>query len=145
MPPRDSQVDRRVELAKIHLGAKQLGMDLADKNPDCDYRRMLWSVARVRSSSLLDKFGREMVIKHLARCGATFKKGREKRPRPPASKEALVAKIRAQLISAQRPDTYADGMAKHMFGVDRFEWCTEDQLHRIVAALNYDAMRREKQ
>lgn len=138
MPPRD-QHDRRIELAKIHLGAKQLGMD------DTTYRDMLWTVARVRSASLLDKFGRGMVIKHLARCGATFNKKGEKRPRPPQSKEALVAKIRAQLISAQRPDSYADSMAKHMFNVDRFEWCTADQLHRIVAALNYDIRRRHKQ
>jgi phage gp16-like protein len=141
MPKPDAQQARRTELAKIHMGAKQLGMDPADKNPNSAYRDMLWVIARVRSASDLDAYGRQKVIGHLAKCGATFK--RPGRPTPAIGKEALVSKIRAQLAAAGRPDAYADGMARKMFTVDRFEWCTEDQLRRIVAALNYDAKRRE--
>lgn len=137
MPEPDAQQARRTELAKIHLGAKQLGLS------DDSYRDMLWVIARVRSASDLDAYGRQKVIQHLAKCGATFK--RPGRPTPAADKQSLVAKIRAQLAAANRPDAYADGMAKRMFTVDRFEWCTEDQLRRIVAALNYDAKRRARQ
>lgn len=142
MPKPDAQQARRTELAKIHMGAKQLGMDPADKNPNSAYRDMLWVIARVRSSSDLDGYGRQKVIQHLARCGATFK--RPGRPTPAADKQALVAKVRAQLAAAGRPDAYADGMARKMFTVDRYEWATPEQLRRIVAALSYDAKRRAR-
>lgn len=136
MPKPDAQQARRTELAKIHMGAKQLGLS------DDGYRDMLWVIARVRSASDLDGYGRQKVIQHLARCGATFK--RPGRPTPAADKQALVAKVRAQLAAAGRPDAYADGMARKMFTVDRYEWATPEQLRRIVAALSYDAKRRAR-
>jgi phage gp16-like protein len=126
---------RRRELAAIHIGAQQIGMD------DDSYRDMLWAVARVRSAKDLDEAGRRRVLDHLRACGARFKaKGRT---RPAEGKAALVGKIRAMLSAANRPDAYGDGMAKRMFHVERYEWLTEDQLRRVVAALNYDAKRIE--
>lgn len=130
---------RRRELAAIHIGAAQLGMDTADKSDESDYRRMLWSVARVRSAQDLDDAGRKRVLDHLRACGARFK--RRGRTQPAEGKAALVGKVRAMLAAAARPDAYADGMATRMFHVERFEWCNEDQLRRLVAALNYDAKR----
>jgi phage gp16-like protein len=50
----------------------------------------------------------------------------------------MVAKIRALLINdagGPLPDTYADAIARQMFKVERFEWCTPEQLHKIVQAL----------
>ena len=126
---------RNIELSKIHLAKKQLGMD------DDMYRDMLWTVARVRSASDLDEYGRKTVIEHLKRCGARFTKSRNKRSTPAKSKAQLIGKIKAMLAEAQRPDEYGDGMAKRMFGVDRYEWLEFDQLRRIVAALVYDARR----
>jgi len=134
---------RRRELARIHLAAKALGMDAADKDPSSDYRRMLWSIARVHSAADLDDAGRKQVLDHLRSCGARFK--RRGRSQPAESKAGLVGKVRAMLAAATRPDAYGDGMAKKMFKVERFEWLTEDQLRRLVAALNYDAKRRAKQ
>lgn len=130
---------RRRELAAIHIGAGQLGMDTADKSEESDYRRMLWSVARVRSTKDLDAAGRKRVLDHLRACGARLQ--RKGRTRPAEGKAGLVAKVRAMLAAADRPDAYGDGMAKRMFKVERYEWLTEDQLRRIVAALNYDAKR----
>lgn len=127
---------RRRELAAIHIGAQQIGMG------DDGYRDMLWAVARVRSAKDLDDAGRKHVLDHLRACGARFK--RNGRTQPAEGKAGLVGKIRAMLEQAQRPDAYADGMAKRMFHVERFEWCTEDQLRRLVAALNYDAKRRAR-
>lgn len=127
---------RARELGMIHVAKKQLRLD------DDVYRAMLWSVARVHSAADLDAAGRERVIKHLKSRG--FKAtGGKRRPRPPADRADLVAKIRAQLIEEGRPDTYADGMARRMFGVEQFQWCDPDQLRRIVAALVYDQKRRE--
>jgi len=123
--------DRRAELAKIHVAKKCLGLD------DETYRAMLWTCARVQSAKDLDAVGRQKVLDHLKARG--FKGRRKGRSRPPANREALIAKIRAQL--GDRPDGYADAMARRMFHVERYEWCAPDQLRKIVAALNYDAKR----
>lgn len=132
---------RNRELAQIHIAKAQLGLD------DETYRGMLWTVARVRSAGDLDFAGRKCVLDHLRARG--FKpgrpaKGRAGRPVPSADRAAMVAKIRAMLAAAGREDAYADGIAKHMFGADRFEWLLPDQLHRMVAALVIDAKRRDR-
>jgi phage gp16-like protein len=43
-----------------------------------------------------------------------------------------------------KPDGYADGMAKRMFDVDRFEWLKPDQLHKLIQSLEVDRQRRSK-
>lgn len=127
--------ERRREIQLIHIARQQLGMD------DETYRAMLWTVARVNSSASLDWAGRKKVLDHLKACG--FKV--TSRPAPASNKAALVAKIRALLIALDnKPDTYADGMARNMFKVERFEWCTPAQLGKIVAALSYSQARAVK-
>lgn len=128
---------RNRELAQIHIAKAQLASLFPT---DDDYRQMLFTVARVRSAKDLDYAGRKKVIEHLVKLGfnpaAPKSSKRPPRPTPAADKIKLVKRIRAQLISLDRlPDTYADGVAKQMFGVDRYEWCTHDQLHAITAAL----------
>ncbi|URX63294.1 regulatory protein GemA [Luteibacter anthropi] len=77
---------RNDQLGKIHIAAKQLGMD------DSTYRDMLWSIGRVRSAKDLDLAGREAVLKHLAACGW-------KNPRPSTSARSPYSKgSRAALI-----------------------------------------------
>lgn len=127
---------RNRELAKIHIAAKNLGMD------EDAYRDMLWAVARVRSAADLDEAGRRRVLDHLKACG--FKSKRTSRPRPSQDREALVGKVRVLLHAMNLPDVYADGMSKKMFHVERYEWCNPDQLHRLVAALEYHKRRHEK-
>lgn len=131
---------RRAELAKIHIAATALGMDTGDKSPDSGYRSMLWAVARVHSAADLDEAGRRRVLDHLKECG--FKSKRKSRPRPSQDREALVGKVRALLHGMSLPDEYADGTARNMFHVERFEWLKPDQLHRLVAALEYHKRRR---
>lgn len=72
-----NQARRRSELAKIHIGAKQLVGD--DKDA---YRDMLEAVAGPgkRSAAQLDERGRRKVIEHLAACGVKFE--RKARPAP---------------------------------------------------------------
>ena len=124
---------RNKELAKIHIAAKQLGIE------GDTYRDMLWVVARVKSSKDLDEHGRKMVIDHLKKCGARFT--RKRRIRPAGDKADLLAKIQAFLAEAKRPDSYADGMAKRICNIEKVEWCTPEQLGKIIAALAYDAKR----
>lgn len=130
---------RRRELAMVHIAVKQLGLD------DVTYRQMLWSVARVRSSADLDSAGRKSVLDHLRARGfkPQAKSAGKPRPRPPADRVPMVRKINAMLRAQGREAAYADGMAKRMFGVDRYEWLNGDQMRRLVAALVYDAKRRE--
>lgn len=123
---------RTRELAMIHIAKKDLGLD------DDTYRAMLWTVAHVRSSSDLDQAGRANVLKHLKACG--FKpKSNGFKIEPPKnvklSSVALVGKIGALLTVLQKPWAYADGMAKNMFNVEKLTWCTPQQLHKMVAAL----------
>ena len=125
---------RRAELAKIHLLAKELALDRDT------YEQLLWTVARVRSAKDLDQHGRQSVIEHMRARGG----GGARRSTPADARAPLIRKIRAQLNAAQRDDAYADATARHMFKVARYEWCSPDQLHRIVAAFAIDATRRAK-
>lgn len=125
---------RNGDLARIHIAKQQLRMS------EDDYRAMLWTQGRVHSSKDLDHAGRQRVLDYLQAIG--FKPApakttkRPARPTPAPDKLKLVRRIRAQLISLERkPDEYADGIAKQMFGVTFYEWCDHDQLHAITAAL----------
>lgn len=130
---------RRRELAKIHLAAKQLGMD------DDTYRDMLWAIARTRTAKDLDEAGRRRVLDHLKAVGFKPLPGspRAGRPHNLGSEERgpQLAKIEAMLTSAGRAWAYADGIAKKMFHVDRVTFCNPEQLRKIIAALVYDAKR----
>ena len=132
-----SRSDRKTELAKIHIAAKQLGLSKDDGDPDrpktSSYGQMLWAAARVTSSADLDAYGRRKVLQYLKDRGAKFK--RKKRPTVAADKKAQVAKINAMLIAAGKQEPYADAIAKRMFGVEKFEWCTGEQLGKIIAAV----------
>jgi phage gp16-like protein len=140
----DDQV-RRNELAAIHVAKKQLGLD------DDTYRTMLFTVARVWSARDLDHAGRQAVIEHLRRRGfkrveapaaAAAAQPHGTKPSVPADRQALVNKIEALLADGGKPWNYARAMASRMFKL-QLEWCSADQLRRLVAALEYDRQRRE--
>lgn len=125
---------RNRDLAMIHIAKKDLGLD------DDTYRDMLWTVARVRSSGELDHAGRANVLIHLKARGWKPKHGGFKAESPKnvkISSVALVSKIGALLTVLDKPWAYADGMAKKMFKVEKLTWCTPQQLHKMVAALEY--------
>src|SRR5262245_24355226 len=110
MPPRTA--DRNKDLAAIHVLAAQLGMDTADKNPQSEYRQMLYAVggpgARGKdgqiSAANLEHVGRQRVRAHLAQLA--LKHGikpkqppiaQAGRPTPAADRVNMVRKIRAIL------------------------------------------------
>lgn len=124
-----STAARNIELGKIHIGKKQLQLD------DDVYRSMLWQVAQVKSASDLDPAGRQKVLQHMVLMGATFTKSKTKRTTPAIDKARLASKVKALLTDGKYPDTYGDSMAQKMFSVQRWEWLTPDQMHKLVAAL----------
>ena len=128
-------------MVKIHIAKKQLNLT------DEDYRTILQSKGGVSSSKDLDHAGRERVLIYFQTLGfkpkAAAKSKRPARPTPAPEKVKLVRRIRAQLISLDHlPDTYADGIAKQMFGIDFYEWATPEQLHKISAALGVQQVKK---
>lgn len=141
---------RRNDLAEIHIAAKKLGMDTSDKNPETEYRQMLWTHGRVRSSGDLDHRGRAAVVAHLrtlmvsrglAKPGQTYP-GKPAKPAP--SKAAQISKVEALLADSNRGWDYANSMVKRMFKLDAVEFCTSADLQKLIAALVYDQKRQAK-
>lgn len=134
---------RRRELAQIHIAKKQLALD------DDTYRAMLWTVARAHSSGDLDFAGRSRVLEHLKRCGFAplQPKGGNAEwgwiDRAADDKRRMLRKIVALLRAATPPRgrAYADAMCGKMFHAARLEFCAPDQLHKLIAALVFDARR----
>lgn len=132
---------RNADLAKIHIAKKDCRMD------DAAYRDLLWSIATVRSSKDLDHAGRQKVLAHFAARGWKAKPGKPKvlqlHERVTEQKRRLMWRIEQWLAVAvpARDESYAHGMARKMFHVERIDFCTADQLHRIVAAQEIDGKR----
>lgn len=125
MNKQDKNSSRTGELAKIHIAKKQLGLD------EDTYRDMLWTVARVRSSSELDHAGRKTVLDHLKARGFNS----QTKPSVSNVKKPLIGKISALLADMKLPWTYADAVAKQMYKRDRLQWCDAVQLRGVIAAL----------
>lgn len=131
---------RRRELAALHIGKKELGLD------DDTWQLMLFTLERVRSSAELDQAGRRRVLDHLRKRGFkrasnTLARPAGKKPEVAADRQALIDEIERRLGS--RPWNYARAMATRMFKL-QLEWCAPDQLRHLVAALEYDKRRRQE-
>lgn len=136
--PRRRYDRRRAELAKIHIGKKQLGLD------EEAYRDLIERVTGARSSAGLDAVGRGDVIEEMRRLGCDLP-GPRRRIRASSDRRPLLGKIYKLL--GDRPADYAVGILRRMFGPgapERLEWATPQQLHKVVAALNYDRRRRAR-
>ncbi|HWH86334.1 MAG TPA: regulatory protein GemA [Pseudomonas sp.] len=127
---------RNINLAKIHVAKKQLGLD------DETYRAILARLCGVKSAKDLNARQLPLVLQEFERLGwQPVKTKHGKRPNPPDNKAALMSKIEAQLSAANRSWAYADGMAMHMFKVEKVDWLGGDQLLKLVQALAIDARR----
>ncbi|HET8898421.1 MAG TPA: regulatory protein GemA [Rhodanobacteraceae bacterium] len=124
-------LDRRTrDLAAIHVGAKQLGMDRST------YEALLQRIGGVTSSAKLDERGRRAVRDELERLGATNPRAHKGRPKN-MRREPMLTKIEALLAELKAPWSYADALAQHMFGIERCAWLRKhDQLRAVIAALD---------
>jgi phage gp16-like protein len=139
--PETKDSRRRRDLARIYIAARQLGL-----SGDA-YRAMLRRVAGVESAAGLDETGRKAVLAHLKKAGFTARRypGRPKIDALAGTgKKAMLEKIEAHLAQARRPWAYVHAMAKKMFKIERVQWCHPVQLHKIIAALEYDARRSKR-
>lgn len=128
---------RKQELGLIHAGKKALAMD------DDTYRALLEKLTGKRSAADLDWKQRKAVIDHLRASGY---QPATRRTAPEGPKGRLISKIKAQLMSFHpaRGDEYADAIARRMFKVERYTWCTPEQLSKIIAALAYQQNKQQE-
>lgn len=133
--------DRRcAELAKIHVLAKQAGLDRET------YEAVLLRLANVMSAADLDALARNVVIDYLQHCVRQSPRDgtahRADAPHNLASKP-LLGKIEALLADGGKPWAYVEAMARRICKRERLAFCSDAELRKIVAALSYDQQRRE--
>lgn len=116
---------RNRDLATIHIGAKQLGMD------DAGYRAMLHTVAQVRSASDLDRQGRRRVITHLRQCGARFNPKAKTGTRYQRGSQAAL--IRHLWTCLNRAGEVTDGSDRSMRA-----WCKRESSRYHPDGVGYD-------
>ena len=129
-PAKQADLKRR-EITLIHIAKQQLGMD------DETYRAMLWSVARVKSSTALDFAGRKKVLDHLKACG--FKVVANEWAfidKAASDRQPLLRKICMVCKSMGVGKAYAEGAAKRQTGIDRkLELMDQGQLWLLAGVL----------
>lgn len=128
---------RNQRLAAIHVAKKTLGLD------DDTYRDLLAQVTGERSAKQLGDEQLIDVLKRLESLGFTKKEFGQK-PKVKLSKQAMIGKIEALLADQALHWHYAVGIAKKMFKKEALEFCTESELWRIVAALEYKKKRAQR-
>ena len=127
-----SDMQRKRDLAAIHVLAKKAGLD-----DDDSYRDMLEQLTGKRSSAKLSGVQRFKVIKHL-KAHAPKQKSYPDRPNN-TDTSAQMQKIEALLAEAKYPWSYAKAIAKRMYDKEQLEFCTGAQLTGVISALIKDA------
>jgi len=124
---------RKALLAVVHIAKKQLGLS------DDAYRKILMELFGVNSAALLDISQLVSLVRHFEDMGFKTKRRVER------GREALIKKIFAICYDLDLPvPQYANAIARRMFGIDRIDWCDEDKLMKVVAALNYYKKKKEE-
>lgn len=137
---RESPKIEKRHIALIHVAKASLGLS------EEDYRAMLNSIG-VTTSKDLNALQFDEIMRRFEAAGfqsINRKGGKKKPPRPVSSKEALTKKIVAILADTGLPWSYADGIAKKMFGLDSIRFCNETELWKVTAALSIYQRRKNK-
>lgn len=130
--------DRKGLIAKIHIGKSQLQMD------NDSYRALLYRTAKKSSCTEMTVIELEAVLKEMKRLGFTPKRaGTGRKPSVAKSKTALLSKIEAILADLRLSWSYAEGMAKQMFGREKIEWLNVIETQKLLQALIYHQRRQQ--
>lgn len=134
---------RQQQLARIHMGKKQLRLD------DETYRALLVRVTGEASSAQMSAQQRNAVIVEMVRLGFKAERAENAKkvwagqPSDEHMQKPMLCKVQALLADSKRPWNYAHGLAKKMHTVSRVEWLNDHQLHSLVSAMQIDANRRK--
>ncbi|MFN4177400.1 regulatory protein GemA [Phenylobacterium sp.] len=140
---------RRAMLAKVHLAAKELGLD------DDARRDVLERIAGARSSADCTDDQLDAVLREFRRLGWTPSKAAPaKHPRgqgarkPAPASHPVALKARAMWLSLwnlgvvrQGTETALEAFAARQLGVDRLQWADQAQGYRLIEALKAMAER----
>ncbi len=131
---------RTRDLKLIHIAKRQMAWD------DNTYRAILERITGNASAADLNAKQRSAVIDEFVRLGWKIKHHKSHRNPGtlPEDRQRLIWKIGAYLADAGRVWAYADGIAKRVCKVESVRFATPEQLHKIVAALEYDQQRRQR-
>jgi phage gp16-like protein len=130
---------RRRVIAAIHAAATKLGMDeearramqvrvSGEHGPACE------SCAAMTDVQLA------AVLAHLNRSQGRAFDVRADRPRN-VNDKPLLRKIGALLATGRKPWAYGHALGKKLGGGERLEFCSDEVLRKVVAALEYDRRR----
>lgn len=139
---------RTAQLAAIHIAAKRLRLERDT------YEALLQRVSgdpAIDSAGKLDARGRHDVLVELSRLAGDGKRRARGNVPPPGKPaqvreelQAMTEKLGAIAAELNLPWNYLNGMAKRMFGVEKTEWLTAAQMHKLVAALSIHQKRQRK-
>lgn len=130
-------------IAKIKIAQKELAM------AEEAYRAMLLRITGKNSCAVMDIGELERVADEMRRFGfkPSTSTAREKHGRPHLRRTtaaAMMDKVEALLADGGYHWNYAHAMARRMFGREKVEYLDNDQLHKLVAALQIAANRKKK-
>lgn len=136
------QYKRKGLIAKIKIAQKELRM------AEEAYRAMLLRITGKNSCAVMDIGELERVADEMRRFGfkPSTSTAREKHGRPHLRRTtaaAMMDKVEALLADGGYHWNYAHAMARRMFGREKVEYLDNDQLHKLVAALQIYANRRK--
>ncbi|MCS4534262.1 gp16 family protein [Neisseria montereyensis] len=134
------KTSRNAMIAKIKIAQKELNM------ADDAYRAMLMRITGKNSCTKMTEGELDKVIAEMQRMGFRPQVNQYgKRPNCRSDADPMMRKIAALLAEGNLPWNYAHAMAKRMFGVDRVQWLSHGNMHKLVAALQIAANRKKKE
>lgn len=123
---------RKQMIQKIHIAKAELKLD------DNAYKMLLLETVDKPSCTMMSDQELMIVLQKMQENGFKVKAKHGKRPQASASapnRQALLSKIEALLTESKKPWSYAHAIAKRSFGIERVQWLTDDQLHKLVQIL----------
>lgn len=130
MTPATPEDQRRVDLAKIHIAAKELGMDRET------YQAMLKNIGGKESSADLSASGRGKVLAHLRQLGWKNRKFTRKQQNPLAKKIlALWISMHKEGVVRDNSDSALNHFIQRITGVARIEWIETHHANQVIEAL----------
>ncbi|WP_374439072.1 gp16 family protein [Pseudomonas panipatensis] len=126
-------------ISKIHIARQQLGLS------EDVYRQKLQGMFGKGSAKDLNLRQAEKLLKEFERLGWKPQPSKRAAGKPHnfAQLPAEVQVIEAQLTNMKLPWSYADKIAKQMFGVSKVAWLKKpDQLTAVLAALHVEQEKR---
>ncbi|WP_018652740.1 gp16 family protein [Actinobacillus capsulatus] len=132
---------RQQMIQKIHIGKAELKMDR-----ECYTRFLLETVDKHSCSVMTDSELMQVLSAMKAKGFKVKSKQHGKKPdvgNAPVNqiRKRYMDKIEAFLTEMKKPWNYAHAICKKSFGIDRLQWCTEEQLRKIVQMLAVSAKR----